>query len=186
MRAAHCIGAIVVAAGALSAAPARADEQGFVMIDSTLVKPLGERGGVSNSLGYGGEFRVLDNRDMLTMSLGGFVALGQREDGQSLRDIYDFHVNVGIKPEHTRRSALIPFVTIGIDVLGMETRDAKGRDPLRGTTLGVNARAGLMGHLGRKWLYRASASYLGAIVPGTGDDLGGLVLQVGLGRAIFD
>jgi len=179
--------ALALAATALAAAPARAGgEQGYLMIDSTLVKPLGERGRVSNSMGYGGEVRMLDNRDMLTVSLGGFVALGQREDGKNLRDIYDLHLNVGFKPEGTKRSLLIPFLSIGINVLGMETRDEKGTNPLRGTTMGMNARAGIMGHLGDEWLYRVSASYLGAIVPGTGDDLGGLVLQVGVGKAIFD
>ena len=59
-------------------------------------------------------------------------------------------------------------------------------ETLRGTTLGVNAHAGLMGKVTGQWVYRASATYLGAIVPGTGDDLGGLVLQFGLGRTFGD
>jgi len=178
--------ALGLALTALLATEARAGgEQGFLVIDSTLVKPLGENGRVSNSLGYGGEFRMLDNREVLTLSVGGFVALGQHEDGKTLRDIYDFHFNVAFKPERTRHSMFIPFLGVGLNVLGMETREDKG-DPLRGTTLGLNARAGFLGHIGDDWLWRVSASYLGAIVPGTGDDLGGLVLQVGFGRAIFD
>lgn len=179
--------AFALAATALAAAPARAGgEKGFVVIDSTLVKPLGEDGRVSNSHGYGGEFRMIDDREMLTMSIGGFVALGQNEDGKTLRDIYDFHFNVGLKPERTKKSLLIPYLSLGLNVLGMETRDEKGSNPLRGTTMGLNARAGFMGHIGGDWLYRVSASYLGAIVPGTGDDLGGLVLQVGVGKVILD
>jgi hypothetical protein len=39
--------------------------------------------------------------------------------------------------------------------------------------------------LTESWIFRASGSYLGAIVPGTGDDLGGLVLQAGIGK-MFD
>jgi hypothetical protein len=41
-------------------------EQGFLVLDSTLLKPIGEDGQVSNSLGYGAEFRMLDNREVLT------------------------------------------------------------------------------------------------------------------------
>lgn len=175
-----------IAITGLVAGTAHADgEMGFLVIDSTLVKPIGEDGKVSNSLGYGAEFRLLDNREVITMSIGGYYALGQLDGDKTMRDIYDFHFNIGVKPERTKNDLLIPFLTIGLDVLAMTTREPKG-DELRGTTLGLNASGGVMGYLGDKWLYRASVSYLGAIVPGTGDDLGGVVLQLGIGRAIFD
>jgi len=160
-------------------------EMGFLVVDSTMLKPIGEDGEVSNSLGYGAELRMMDTREVLTMSIGGYYALGQLDGEKTMRDVYDFHVNIGVKPEHTSGDMLIPYLTIGLDVLAMTTRIPKG-DEYKGTTLGLNASGGVMGHLGDTWLYRASVSYLGAVVPGTGDDLGGVVLQVGFGRAIFE
>jgi hypothetical protein len=180
-RAAGSIVALALAAGTAHAG----GEAGFLVVDSTIVKPIGEEGRVSNSLGYGAELRMLDQREVLTMSIGGYFAIGEQDGGKTMRDLYDFHFDIGLKPERTQGDMVIPFLTIGLDVLAMTTREPKG-EVLRGTTLGLNATAGLMGHIGDKWLYRANVAYLGAIVPGTGDDLGGVVLQVGIGRAIFD
>lgn len=178
------LGSIFVIA-ALAGTARAGGEQGFLEFDGTLIKPTGEDGTVSDSIGYGAELRMLDNREVLTLGIGGFYGIGQEDGGKTMRDVYDFHFNIGIKPEGTRDSMLIPFMEIGLNVLAVTTREPKG-DIVGGTTLGLNARAGFMGHIGDKWLYRASASYLGAIVPGTGDDLGGVVLQVGVGRILFD
>jgi hypothetical protein len=154
-----------------------------VVVDGTMIKPLGEQGAVSNSLGYGAEIRMMPNRECFTASIGGFFALGQPEGEKTMRDIYDFHFNIGLKPERTRDSKLIPFVTIGLNVLYMTTHEPNDMS-YRGTTLGLNARAGVMGHMTESWIFRVSGSYLGAIVPGTGDDLGGLVLQAGIGKML--
>ena len=78
---------------------------------------------------------------------------------------------------HADRSAL------GLDVLSITTRTKT--ETMRGTTLGISAQAGFMGRIGDRLMYRASATYIGAIVPGTGDALDGLVFQVGLGW-LFD
>jgi len=43
-----------------------------------------------------------------------------------------------------------------------------------------------MGYLTDRWIYRVNGAYLGAIVPGTGDDLGGLVLQAGISKLFGD
>jgi hypothetical protein len=179
-----CIALAFVLAG-LSAGDARADEDVGMVIDATMIKPLGEDGQVTNSSGFGGELRMLPHRDCFTMSIGGFFGLGLQEEGRTARDIYDFHFNAGLKSERSRGKHLIPFVSVGLNVLFMTTHEPAGGE-YRGTTLGLNARAGLMGYLSERWVYRASASYLGAIVPGTGDDLGGLVLQVGVGKLFGD
>lgn len=173
----------VLALGLLASTAHAGDDVG-VVVDGTMIKPLGEEGRVSNSHGYGAEIRMLPNRECFTASIGGFFALGQPDGQKTMRDIYDFHFNIGLKTERSRDSRLIPFVTIGLNVLYMTTHEPDDRK-LRGTTLGLNARAGFMGHLTEHWIYRVSGSYLGAIVPGTGDDLGGLVLQAGIGK-MFD
>jgi hypothetical protein len=182
------IRATIFAASALAlgmaASTARAGDDVGVVVDATMIKPLGEEGRVSNSLGYGAEIRMMPHRECFTASIGGFFGLGQPEGEKTMRDIYDFHFNIGLKTERSRDSRLIPFVSIGLNVLYMTTHEPDDRK-LRGTTLGLNARAGVMGHLTERWIYRVSGSYLGAIVPGTGDDLGGLVLQAGIGK-MFD
>lgn len=176
---------LATAAVAMLAGEARADDGFAMMVDATMIKPLGEDGTVTNSQGAGAEIRMLPKREPMTMSIGGYYALGQPSMPKTERDLYDFHVNVGFKPEHSKRSKLIPFLSIGLDVLFMNTRLPDGAS-YRGTTLGINAAAGLMGYLTDRWIYRVNGAYLGAIVPGTGDDLGGLVLQAGIGKLFGD
>ncbi len=176
---------LATAAVALLAHEARADDGVGMMVDATLIKPLGEDGTVTNSQGAGAEIRMLPRREPMTLSIGGYYALGQPSVAQTARDIYDFHFNVGFKPERSKGSKLIPFLSIGLDVLFMNTHQPDGAH-YRGTTLGINAAAGFMGFLSDRWIYRVNGAYLGAIVPGTGDDLGGLVLQAGIGRLFGD
>ena len=177
------LGAAVAATGMIAQRDARADDAAAIVVDSTLLQSLGDRDHISDSAGAGVELRFLPHREMITGSIGGFAAIGQPDGGKTQRDVYDFHFSVGMKPERTRGKILIPFAALGLDVLSITTRDKT--QTLRGTTLGISAQAGIMGRIGDRMVYRASASYLGAIVPGTGDELGGLVLQVGLGW-LFD
>jgi hypothetical protein len=100
------------------------------------------------------------------------------------RDIFDLHIMAGMTPA-SRSAAVSPYAGVGLDVLSITTRDHDKGVTVRGTTLGVSAQAGVLGRVADKGLIKASASYLGAIVPGTGDDLGGLVLQLAVGMA-FD
>jgi len=166
-------------------AAAHADDETILVVDGTLIEPLAEDGRVATSIGNGAEIRFLPGRDAITGSIGGYFALGKADGQKTMRDIYDFHVNIGYKRERSRGKQFIPFLSLGLDVLHMTTRVVDG-PTLRGITLGINAQLGVMGYLSKRWVYRVSGAYLGAIVPGTGDDLGGLVLQAGLGRSIGD
>jgi hypothetical protein len=180
-------GALLVTAGGVR--EAHADDAAALIIDATVIQPLGEKGRVSESDGLGAELRFMPEDECMTVSIGGYGALGQPNLDKTLRDIYDFHVNVGVKKEHDRDSHLVPYATLGLDVLYMATHEPQGEGEmltLKGTTLGVNAQVGFLGNIAGGFVYRASASYLGAVVPGTGDDLGGLVLQIGIGKIMGD
>jgi hypothetical protein len=149
-----------------------------------MLSPIGDKGRISDSYGWGAEVRVVPD-DPITMSFGGYAALGRHDGGKDMRDVYTFGYDVAWQPgKHD--TVLRPFLGVGLDVLWVNSRFADGSAPLRGTTLGVHARAGAIHSLSRRWLLQVSASYLGAIVPGTGDDLGGLVLQAGLGKTFDD
>jgi hypothetical protein len=180
MRATAFAIVLVLATAGLAAA----DEGAALVVQGTMLSPIGEKGRVSESYGWGAEVRIVPD-DPLTMSFGGYAAIGARQGEKDMRDVYTFGYDVAWTPGK-RGSALRPFLGVGLDVLWINSRFADGRDPLRGTTLGVHARAGAIHSLSRRWLLQVSASYLGAIVPGTGDDLGGLVLQAGLGKTFDD
>jgi hypothetical protein len=175
MRAAlPVLATLVLAAGA---APAHAGEDGMLVIDATMLYP---RDGYAASAGMGAELRILDD-DFLTASMGGFAALGQQAEGGNGRDVFDVHFQIGGR---VGRRAFSPYAGIGLDVLHVTTH-LRGVDH-RGTTLGVSVAGGVMGRIGKTFMWRASAGYLGAIVPGTGEDLGGVVFQLGLGAEIAD
>lgn len=170
--------------GALSTAgDARADDAAAIVVDTTLLQSPADRDTIADSAGAGVELRFLPDDEMMTGSIGGFAAIGQRDGGKTRRDVYDFHFSIGMKPEDTEGKVAIPFAALGLNVLSITTRTKT--ETMRGTTLGISAQAGVMGHIGDRLVYRASATYLGAIVPGSGDALGGLALQVGLGW-VFD
>ena len=166
------------------------DDAAALIVDATLIKPLGEEGRVGESVGAGGELRFLPDDEIATISIGGYGAIGRPSRDKTLRDIYDLHFNAGLKWERSHGRILIPYATLGLDVLYMTTHeqgaDGAAARTLRGSTLGVNAQLGVLGHLGDGFVYRVSATYLGAVVPGTGDDLGGLVLQLGVGKTMGD
>ena len=116
----------------------------------------------------------------MTASIGAFAAMGAAGTDQR-RDVLDVHMQIGLKAE---RKTLAPYASVGLDVLQITTH--RMDTTLRGTTLGLSAQVGVLGTAGDKLMYRASAGYLGAIVPGTGEDLGGWMLQIGVGWRIDD
>ena len=162
-------------------AAAHADPTGL-LVNATLVKPIGGEGRVTESQGAGGEIMLLPTSSWL-VQIGGYGALGRAEAGKESRDLFDLHLQVGMTT--SRSAAVAPYACLGLDVLAITTRDHDKGETARGTTLGVSAQAGLLGRFGDRGMVKASGTYLGAIVPGTGDDLGGLVLQLALGLA-FD
>lgn len=173
-----------LAAAFLILAPGSAragDDDVVALVDLTNVRHTGQDGQVSESRGGGVELQFLSD-ELFTVSLGGWFALGVPGAAPERRDIFDFHVQLGLKPEDTRGKAVAPFLALGLDVLYVTSYQDKRS--YRGTTLGASAQAGILGYAGERLSYRASAGYLGAIVPGTGDDLGALVLQVGLGYSL--
>lgn len=175
----------LILTGVLSSPAFAGGDEVALVVDGTLIEPLAEDGRVSTSLGHGAEIRFMPNREPVTVSIGGYYALGQLDGDKTMRDIYDFHFDVGFKKERSRDKILIPYISVGLDILHMTTRipdDATHR----GITVGLNAQAGFLGHISKNWVYRVSGTYLGAIVPGTGDDLGGLVLQAGIGKIFND
>jgi hypothetical protein len=175
----------VIAAVILGASGvAHAREHTVAIVNGTLMTPIGEKGDVADSYGAGAEARVFENDECWSISLGGFYAMGDRRDGKEARDVYDFHFDVDLKASSSRSlPRAMPFIGVGLNVLNVATTEVDG-DRFHGTTLGMNARAGIEGFLSRKLFYSVSATYLGANVPGTGDDLGGLVLQAGIGWAM--
>jgi len=161
---------------------ALADPTGL-LVNGTVVKPIGGEGHVGQSSGAGGEILLLPTSSWL-VQIGGYGVFGRPATGVEARDIFDLHLQVGMTPA-SRTAAVAPYACLGIDVLSITTRDHDKGETARGTTLGVSAQAGVLGRIGDRGLVKASGTYLGAIVPGTGDDLGGLVLQLAAGMA-FD
>ncbi len=170
---------IILAAGRGTAI---ADPTGL-LVNGTLVKPIGGEGRVAQSSGAGGEILLLPTSNWL-VQIGGYGVFGRPATGVEARDIFDTHLQIGMTPAE-RTSSVAPYACLGIDILSITTRDHDKGETQRGTTLGVSAQAGVLGRLGDRGLVKASGTYLGAIVPGTGDDLGGLVLQLAAGMA-FD
>ena len=156
-----------------------ADDEGAILVDATQILPRSGRH--AGGTGIGAEMRFFEGHDVMTGSIGGFATIGA-EGGPSRQDLLDVHFQVGMKPEHAAHFA--PYLGLGLDVLHVTTHTMD--HDYRGTTLGISAQGGVIGMLGDKAMFRATAGYLGAIVPGTGDDLGAWVLQVGIGLRMDD
>ncbi len=165
----------------LAPAAAHADEETALILDATHIMP--RQGLHAGATGLGAEFRLIDGDECMTGSIGGFAAFGN-QGTDTRQDVFDVHVQFGLKPE--KDGMFIPYAALGLDVLHVTTHETAPSMSFRGTTLGITAAVGLMGHASEKLVYRATVGYLGAIVPGTGDDLGGVVMQVGLGYMIGD
>jgi hypothetical protein len=171
--------ATCVTALLLVPAPAFADdESAAIVVDATKIMP--KSGVHAGATGVGIELRFVPDDECMTGSIGGFAAIGD-EGAPMRRDILDVHFQIGFKPE---RKGIAPYLGVGLDVLHVTTHQMDRS--LRGTTLGISAQAGVLGPIGDTLVYRATVGYMGAIVPGTGDDLRGVMLQVGVGFKIDD
>ncbi len=173
--------ALGITAGAAGTAHADSEE---TVLAVNLTSILPQDGIHAGADGVGAELRFFDEDEMLTGGFSAFAAFG-RHGADQRRDVLDVRFHLGMKPEDAERVA--PYAGVGLDLLHVTTH-TYGADSMtaRGTTLGVSVEAGVMGKASRFWFYRASVGYLGAIVPGTGDDLGGVVVQFGVGRMIDD
>ncbi len=169
---------------AAMAGRAAAGADGVLTFDGAFVlSPDGDR--LSDSRGFGAHFHAVDRRDPFLLSIGGVAAIGEADGDKAMRDIYDIHFNFGFKMGSRKHKLLLPFASLGVDFLYVGTRQTDG-SRAAGMTMGLNVRGGFMGYLGDNWMYHAGASYIGAIVPGTGEGLDGLVFQVGVGKKLFD
>jgi hypothetical protein len=161
-------------------AAARAEEPAAIVVDATQILP--KEGVHAGATGVGAELRFVPDDECMTMSIGGFAAAGDTGD-RFRRDVLDVHFQIGVK---TKKKSLAPYLGLGVDVLHVTTHVEETQMSFRGTTLGLSAQAGLVGTLGEHIVVRATAGYMGAIVPGTGDDLSAVVLQVGVGYQMDD
>jgi len=121
-------------------------------------------------------------RNPLYLGLGAFVGFSNGTNADTRRDLYGVRVSSGLGSALTKW--LVPFATIGLDALFVAT-DLPNGSHHRGPTLGIDVRAGILGTFGSSFMYSISASYLGAVAPGTGDNAGGLLLGVGLGWRLW-
>jgi hypothetical protein len=169
---------LAVAAAILApATPAAAGDDLALLATGAYLMP---RADVGESYGGGAEARLAD--DNLTVGFGVQALIG-RTPALRRRDLMDVHFDVGLLLCERCRS-ISPYTSIGLDILHVTTHEP-GRS-VRGSTLGLSGHAGLLGKIGDDgWMWRAGASYLGAIVPGTGEDLGGVTLSVGIGKRIM-
>jgi hypothetical protein len=173
-----CIAAALAVTAWLTA-PAHAGEEVAVVVDATHLLP---RDGVhAGASGPGVELRFFEKNQAFTGGFGAFAAIGA-PGTDTRRDVLDVHTSVGVKPK--RSDSIAPYIAVGLNVLHVTTHQPMRT--LRGTTLGINAQVGLLGRIGEKLFLRANVGYLGAIVPGTGEDLGGWIVQAGLGLVIDD
>src|SRR5262245_30908501 len=123
---------------------AAADEGAALMVQGTMLAPVGEKGRVADSYGWGAEVRIVPD-DPMTMSFGGYGVIGRPEGGKEMRDVFTFAWDVAWQPG--KHASLRPFLGVGLDVLWINTRFADRDEKLRGTTLGLHARAGVIHEL---------------------------------------
>jgi len=177
--------AFVVAAALAVPATAGADPDytavlaGPAWLGASATAPMGS--GVGGSAGVAAEVRMLDDDEPFTCALGGFAVVGQA-GGAVHRDVIDLHVQVGPRMPGKRWRGIAPYAALGLDVVHVTTHDEMGTTA--GSTLGVSATGGLLGVIGERVVYRATVGYLGAIVPGSGQPLGGLTIQLGVGFVV--
>jgi hypothetical protein len=163
-----------------SAGGAAADDDLALLATGAWMMP---RGGVGEAYGGGAEARMAD--DNLTLGFGARMLVGQAP-AERRRDVMDVDFNVGVLL-CDKCESITPWLGVGLDVLHITTHEPMRS--VRGSTLGLSGHAGLLGKFGdgdEEWMWRVSAQYLGAIVPGTGEDLGGVTLSIAVGKQIMD
>lgn len=164
--------------------PAAAGVEGVLTFDGAFVAtPDAER--FTDARGAGMTMRVFGKREPFNLQVGAFAALGRPASDRLMRDIYDVHLSMGLNPPTKKSRLLVPFASLGVDFLYVSTRAPDG-NRAAGMTMGLDLRGGVFGHITEDWMYTATAAYIGAVVPGTGEGLDGLVFQVGIGKRLFD
>lgn len=168
----------------LPATDAHAGADGVLTFDGIHVASTNDEL-LSDSRGLGASMRVFGTREPFNLELGAFAAIGKGGGERAMRDIYDVHVNFGLNPPTKKRRLIVPFVSVGLDFLYVSTRTPDGASA-SGMTMGMNAKGGIFGYITDDWIYTANVSYIGAVVPGTGEGLDGVIFQVGFGKRLFD
>lgn len=112
------------------------------------------------------------------VSITAMMTRAERAPGRTAHDLYGLRGAAGFGWSPTRW--IIPYAAVGLDALIVDSTSRDGRDDV-GVTLGAEVRAGVLGYLGAHLVYNVSASLLGAVAPGPGDNAGGAVLQAALG-----
>jgi hypothetical protein len=179
MRTTFLLATLALGALAATAGTAAADDDLALLATGAWMMP---RGDIGEAYGGGAEARMAD--DHLTLGFGARALVG-RAPAERRRDVMDVDFNVGLMMCEKCES-LTPYVGVGLDILHITTHEPTRS--VRGSTLGLSGHFGLMGRIGEddEWMWRASAQYLGAIVPGTGEDLGGITLSIAVGKQIMD
>jgi len=181
-RSPRLVAATTGVAIAVAAGPAGADDKAFgLVLSGTWLGTT--RSTVTPSAGVGAECLMLGFEESRPRPwffiVGGFVVAPlDQDDARPQRDAIDVHGRLGARL--TFRPWMQPYAAAGLDALYVGTHGDMGPFK-RGTTLGVSFTGGVLGRLGDHLLYTATVGYLGAIVPGTGDELDGLIVQLGLG-----
>lgn len=111
-------------------------------------------------------------------AVGAFATHGLGSDSDTRRDLYGLRASIGLGKGPT--DWFIPFGAVGLDAMIVDTAFVDGTHAL-GPTIGADVRVGVLGMLGDRLIYAVSASYLGAVAPGAGDNAGGLMLEMSLG-----
>ena len=181
-----------VVAALLGVSPAEAnDTNGAVFVHAIDVQP---QNGVAEGIGAGIEAALVPWSGTTHMDcpagcihgpyqpvyfgVGAFATHTLGTDADTRRDLYGLRASIGLGKGPN--DWFIPFATIGLDGLIVNTVSSERAHHVR-PTLGADVRVGILGMLGDRLMYAVSASYLGAVAPGTGDNAGGLVLEVAVG-----
>lgn len=166
------------------AGDARADVDGVLTFDGiSVISTDPDR--LTDARGMGASMRVFGTSEPFNITMGGFAAIGTKDDTRQMRDVYNIDINLGLNPPTKKRRIAVPYVSVGVNFLYVATRSPEGTSAA-GMTMGMNAQGGLFGYLTKEWIYSAGVKYIGAVVPGTGEGLDGVIFHVGVGKKLFD
>jgi hypothetical protein len=166
--------ALAVAAVALCASSAQADDTAAIgaITTTTLSTPDGDGG--FDHYGTGGGASILYlfyDSDIV----GGFEAGTLFITGEERR-LYDLGLSMIVSPG-MKDGSTVPFLRVGLDLAAVSESDGDARR--RKVMAGVHGGLGLHGHLTGKLVWRAEVGYHGAGV-------GGITGQLGLGYIFGD
>lgn len=185
------VGAGVLVASLPASRAAANDTNAGVFVHASDMRP---RDGVAEGVGAGVEAALVPWRGTRYMDcpsgciqgpyqpayagVGAFVTHGVGSEPDTRRDLYRLRVSMGLGKGPT--DWFIPFGAVGLDALVVDSV-ASDRTRHLGPTLGADVRVGVLGTIGDGLMYAVSASYLGAVAPGIGDNAGGLELELSIG-----